>query len=90
VIAVEIADPREESLPEAGIIKFRDAETGEERWVDTADPKVRLEFGRWWQARRADRRQIFLRSKVDAIPIRIDRPYIKPIVDFFKLRERRL
>jgi uncharacterized protein (DUF58 family) len=90
VIAVEIADPREESLPDAGIIKFRDAETGQERWVDTADSKVRLEFGRWWQACRAERRQMFLRSKVDAIPIRIDRPYIKPIVDFFKLRESRL
>ena len=90
VIAVEVADPREESLPDAGLIKFRDAETGQERWVDTSDPKVRLEFSRWWQARRAERHQMFLRSKVDAIPIRIDRPYIKPIVDFFKLRERRL
>jgi hypothetical protein len=33
---------------------------------------------------------MFVRSKVDAIPIRVDRPYIKPIVDFFQLRERRL
>jgi uncharacterized protein (DUF58 family) len=90
VIAVEVADPREESLPDAGMVKFRDAETGQERWVDTSDPNVRLEFGRWWQARRAERRQMFLRDKVDAIPIRIDRPYIKPIVDFFKLRESRL
>ncbi len=90
VIAVEIADPREETIPDAGIIKFRDAETGQERWVDTADAKVRQEFSRWWQARRAERRSMFVRSKVDAIPIFIDRPYIKPIVDFFKLRESRL
>lgn len=90
VIAVELSDPREESLPDAGLIKMRDAETGKERWIDTGDPRVRGEFGRYWAARRAERRQLFLRSKVDGIPIRIDRPYIKPIVDFFRMRERRL
>ncbi len=89
VIAVEISDPREEQMPDAGLIKFRDAETNAERWIDTGDKTVRAEFTRFWQARRADRRNLFIRSKVDAIPIRIDRPYIKPIVDFFKLRENR-
>ena len=48
-----------------------------------------MEFEKFWQARRALRRGLFLRSKVDAIPIRVDRPYIKPIVDFFQLRARR-
>ena len=90
VIAVEITDPREESLPDSGLIKFRDAETGQERWIDTGDPAVQKEFNRFWQTRRAERRQMFLRSKVDSIPIRVDRPYIKPIVDFFRLRESRL
>jgi uncharacterized protein (DUF58 family) len=90
VIAVEIADPREEVLPDAGFFKLRDAETGRERWVDTGDARMRKEFGRYWAAKRAARRQLFVRSKVDAIPIRIDRPYIKPIVDFFRMREKRL
>lgn len=89
VIAVEISDPREEQLPDAGLIKFRDAETDMERWIDTGDQAVRKEFSRYWQSRKADRHTLFIRSKVDAIPIRIDRPYIKPIVDFFKLRENR-
>jgi uncharacterized protein (DUF58 family) len=90
VIAVEISDPREEVLPDAGFIKFRDAESGRERWVDTGNHRVRMEFGSYWAQRRAARKQLFLRSKVDAIPVRIDRPYIKPIVDFFKMREKRL
>jgi uncharacterized protein (DUF58 family) len=85
IIAVELSDPREESLP-----NVRDAETGDERWIDTGDRHVRTAFLTYWQQRRATRRSVFLRSKVDAIPIRIDRPYIKPIVDFFKLRESRL
>ena len=90
VIAVEISDPREETLPDAGMIKLRDAETDEERWIDTGSVLVRKEFTRYWHARRAERKQLFMRSKVDKIPIRIDQPYIKPIVDFFRMRERRL
>lgn len=90
VIAVELSDPREESLPNVGIIKLRDAETGKERWVDTGNAGVRREFEQFWKRRREQRSNMFLRSKVDAIPIRVDRPYIKPIADFFRRRERRL
>lgn len=89
VIAVELSDPREEQLPDAGIIKLRDAETGKDRWIDTTDRAVRREFEKFWLSRRAARRSMFLRSKVDAIAIRIDRPYVKPIVDFFQLRASR-
>lgn len=89
VIGVELADPREEQLSNSGIIKFRDAETGKDRWIDTGDPAVRREFAWYWKTLRAERRTMFLRSKVDAIHIRVDRPYVKPIVDFFKMRERR-
>jgi uncharacterized protein (DUF58 family) len=90
LIAVEVYDPREEELPDVGLVKLRDAETGEPRWIDTGDQKLRSEFRAYWRKRRAERKQLFLRSKVDAIPVRIDKPYIKPIVDFFKLRESRL
>lgn len=90
VIAIEISDPREEQLPNIGLIKMRDAETHQERWVDSSDPNIRKRFEQFWNERKTTRKQLFTRSRVDAIPIRIDRPYIKPIVDFFKLRERRL
>jgi uncharacterized protein (DUF58 family) len=90
VIAVEISDPREEDLPAVGLVKFRDAESNQERWIDTGSQIVREEFKRYWQRRKNTRRTLFVRSKVDAIPIRIDRPYVKPIVDFFRMRERRL
>lgn len=90
VIAVELSDPREEVLPNVGLIKLRDAETQSERWVDTGNASVRKQFETFWRERRERRKQLFIRSRVDAIPVRIDRPYIKPIVDFFKRRESRL
>ncbi len=90
VIAVELSDPREEQLPEVGLMKLVDAETGQVRWVDTGSAVTRREFTLYWQRRRAERKNLFVRSRVDAIPIRVDRPYVKPIVDFFRLRERRM
>lgn len=90
VIAIELSDPREEQMPDVGLIKMRDAETNTERWIDTGDRRVRAHFEQFWKQRNAARKQLFLRSRVDAIPVRIDRPYIKPIVDFFRLREKRL
>ncbi len=90
VIAIELADPREEELPNVGLIKFHDAETNQERWIDTGNVAIRNRFRAYWQKRKNERKNLFIRSKVDAIPIRIDIPYVKPIVDFFKLRERRL
>jgi len=90
LIAVEMIDPREETLPHSGVITIRDAETGRSRWVDTSDRRIREAFMRYWDERKRERRSLFLRSKVDRISIRVDRPYLKPIVDFFRLRERRL
>lgn len=90
LIAVELWDPREETLPNAGLITLRDAETGTRRWIDSGDRRVREEFQRYWRKLRQERRAAFIRCKVDMIRVRIDRPYIKPIVDFFRLREKRL
>jgi uncharacterized protein (DUF58 family) len=90
VIAVEITDPREEEIPDIGLVKLRDAEGGEPRWIDTGDPRRRAGLREYWQKRRAERKSLFMKSKVDSIRIRVDKPYIKPIVDFFKLRESRL
>lgn len=90
VIAVELSDPREESLPDIGVVKLRDAETGRERWVDTSNADIRKQLEEFWKSRRAKRKSLFLKTRVDAIPIRIDRPYVKPFVDFFQRREKRL
>jgi uncharacterized protein (DUF58 family) len=89
LIAVELGDPREEELPTVGLLKLQDAESGAERWVDSSDPLVRAAFARYWADRRAVRRSLFLSSRVDAIPVRIDRPYLRPIMEFFRRRERR-
>ncbi len=89
LIGIVLRDPREKSLLDAGLIKFLDAETGEIRYLDTGDKAVRKsivdENKRWMEYRR----QLFLSSRLDSIDISTSGSYIKPLVDFFKLREKR-
>ena len=76
-------------MPDAGLIKFRDAETGEIRFIDTGDKIIRqsiVDENKHWAE---FRRQLFVTSRLDSIDIETAGSYIKPLVDFFKLREKR-
>jgi len=89
LIGVVLRDPREKSLVDAGLIKFRDAETGEIRFLDTSDKNVRqsiIEECKYWEG---FRKQLFVSSRLDSIDIETSGSYVKPLVDFFKLREKR-
>jgi uncharacterized protein (DUF58 family) len=89
LIGVVLEDPREKELPKAGLIKFRDAETGEIRVIDTNSKIVRDEFYTYRKFNEEKRRQLFISSRIDKINVNTDQSYVKPLVDFFKLRERR-
>ena len=89
LIGVVLKDPHEISLPDVGLITFRDAETGQQRWIDTHDKKVREGYRSYLDGVHRSRRSLFLRSKLDSVEIPLDKPYMKPLVDFFRLRERR-
>lgn len=89
VVAVTITDPRELSLPGVGLIELEDAETGEEVLVDTGDASWRRQYAEYNEALREARDQQFRVTGVDAIHIRTDEPYIDPLLQFFKLRERK-
>jgi len=89
LVAIRLFDPREAELVPAGLIRVRDAESGEALWVDTADPGVRRSYAGWWNDLGKERERLFRRSGVDAVDIRIDQSYINPLVAFFKGRERR-
>ena len=89
LIAVRLFDPREAELSQSGLLRVRDAETGESVWVDTSDSRVRSSYARWWKSLEETREKLFRRSGVDSIDIRIDQSYIQPLMSFFRVRERR-
>ncbi len=89
LIGIVLKDPHEIELPDVGLITFRDAETGQQRWIDTHDKKVRNGYRTYLSSVHKTRRSLFLKSKLDSVEIPLDKPYMKPLVDFFRLRERR-
>lgn len=89
LIGVVVSDPREETLPNVGLVCVRDAETGQEALIDTADEAVRAAYAKEAAERARRRDQILQRTRVDAIRVRTDRPYVDEIYRFFRMRERR-
>lgn len=89
VIAITMSDPRERELPKIGIVKMKDAESGAERWIDTGSIHTQQAFRHYWQQHEAHLQKLFLSTKVDRITVSTDQPYLKPLVDFFRLREQR-
>ena len=89
VIALSITDPRETELPDAGMVELRDAETGETMLVDTSSEAVRSAYRAQAEAMRRERLNLLRSSGVDCIEVHTDRPYIDPIMQFFRMREKR-
>src|SRR5215468_673940 len=79
VIALHVCDPRETDVPDAGLVAFRDPETGERVVVDTADPRLRA---RLRTSQNATARQAFKRARVDALTLSTADSYERPLSAF--------
>jgi uncharacterized protein (DUF58 family) len=87
--AVHLTDPREHTLPNIGLVRLHDAETGRSAWVDTSSNSVRRDMDlrfRTWQASLKSECQ---KSRVDFLSLTTDKDYVRPLVQFFKRREKR-
>jgi uncharacterized protein (DUF58 family) len=89
VLAIRLWDPSEVELPDIGAVVMEDAETGEQVYVDTHDPRFRRRFWEAAQQREVTLRQAFKRAGVDALPLSTDEDLVRAIVRFATLRQRR-
>jgi uncharacterized protein (DUF58 family) len=90
VIPVMLLDPRDEELPDVGVVAFEDFETGEEIIVDTGDRKVREHYAASMKAIREERDKLFRKLALDRVVVRTDEDFVKPIRDLFAKRARRM
>ena len=90
LIAIPIIDPREEELPDVGLLTLEDAETGEQVEVNTSDRATRMGFMKAVDQRTTDRLRDFRRKRIDAISLKTNEDYVPALRAFFKNRERRL
>jgi len=86
VVGIRIFDKRETELPSVGLVKFRDAETGKDTWIDTSDSLVRRNYSKWWVETTSNLKTTFTKSKVDWTSISTDEDYVKPLILLFKRR----
>jgi len=86
VVALRIYDERESSLPDMGIIRLLDAETGKLMNVDTGSERFRNEYRKKWEKWEKSMAETFARSGVDHCSIRTDQSYVKPLMTLFKKR----
>ncbi|HVO75670.1 MAG TPA: DUF58 domain-containing protein [Ignavibacteriaceae bacterium] len=89
LIGVVINDERESSIPKIGLVKFIDAETGNERWIDTSSSKVQERIKEYREQVTAARKNLFASGRIDNIEVKTGEDYVKPLIRFFRMRERR-
>lgn len=89
LVALRIFDEREEELPPIGLVRFRDPETGETKWIDTANPAVRKKYKAEALKKAGAIVDAFKRSGVDNTSISTKTGYVKPLMGLFKRREMR-
>jgi uncharacterized protein (DUF58 family) len=86
VIAIQVYDKREAQLPDVGLMRVRDAESGAERWVDTGSRRVRQAYDRWWYERQQRMVASMQRCRVDLASVATDEDYVKALMGLFKQR----
>lgn len=89
VVAVHIADPFEIELPNIGLLRLKDAETGQVIDVNTSDPRRRRAFAERQIRTMRELNRLFISSKIDSIRLRTDQPYAAALGRFFETREKR-
>ena len=84
VNAIQIYDRREAELPNIGLVKFYDAETGNDLWIDTAIAAVRNDYAQAWRENQNEIQQLFTRTGVNHVSIRTDEDYVKALMHLFR------
>ncbi|MBR2318110.1 MAG: DUF58 domain-containing protein [Bacteroidaceae bacterium] len=86
LVAIQVYDRRLASMPKIGLVRFRDAETGEEIYVDTSSPKVQESQRQWWNTQVTRLNETFNKSRVDSVSISTDQDYVKALLNLFAKR----
>jgi uncharacterized protein (DUF58 family) len=84
VNAIQIYDRHETDLPNIGLIKFHDAETGNDLWIDTAIASVRSAYAQSWRNNQNELEQLFTRTGVAHVSVRTDEDYVKALMHLFR------
>ncbi len=86
VVAVRVYDRRLAELPNIGLMKVKDAESGREMYIDTSSAKVQKAQREWWRAQNVAIDEILKKSRVDSVTVRTDEDFVKALMSLFAMR----
>lgn len=81
--AIQIYDRRDAELPDVGLLKVKDAETGERIWIDTAVRAVRESYARHWDEQQTELYDVFTKTGTNHISVRTDEDYVRALMKLF-------
>ena len=86
IAAIQVYDRRIEELPNIGLMKVCDAETGHMQYIDTSSKALRKTHHDWWVEKQTVLHETFSKSNVDSVSIRTDQDYVKSLLNLFAKR----
>lgn len=86
IVAIQVYDKRAAELPNIGLMRIVDAESGYEQYVDTSSKRLRTNYRNMWLQRQSDLNDTFAKSRVDSVSIATDEDYVKQLITLFKKR----
>ena len=86
IVAIRVYDQRAKELPDVGLMKVVDAETGFEQYIDTSSKRLRQAYQRYWMNRQAQLQETFNKSNVDNVSIATNEDFVKSLLMLFKQR----
>ena len=86
VMAIQVYDKRDSEMPNVGLMRIQDLETGMTRWIDTGSSKTRKAYGKWWYSRQQKMSEALRSNRVDYVSVATDEDYVKALMGLFKNR----
>jgi len=86
VIAIQVYDIRAKVLPDVGLMRIKDAETGHEMYIDTGSRRLRQAHENFWRSREHNLIKTFNKSNVDNVSIATNEDYVKALMQLFSQR----
>lgn len=84
VYGVQVYDKRDSQLPDVGLMRVADLETGAEQWVDTSSKRVRNDYSRWWYERQQNMSDTLKRCRVGSVSVATDEDFVSALKGLFQ------
>ena len=86
VMAIQVYDKRDSEMPDVGLMRVLDLETGATRWIDTGSSATRKAYNKWWYDRQQKMVTTLRSSRVDYTSVATDEDYVRALMGLFKNR----